>query len=110
MTTMTLLGDTLTSNLKWDTHIQNLISRVNSNRYLLTVLRRAGTTTTHLLKLYVTFIRPGIEYVAPVWHPITSQRQSNSLERVHELPAAGHLARPQLQTCAGGVWLTNAAL
>ena len=63
VTTMTLLV-TFTSNLKWDGHIQNLISRTNSKRYLLTVLRRAGTTTAHLLKFYVTFIWPGTRALA----------------------------------------------
>ena len=82
VTTMTLLGVTFTSNLRWDTHIQNLISRANSKRYLLTVLRRAGTTTAQLLRFYLTFIRPGVEYAAPVWHSSISQTQSNSLERV----------------------------
>ena len=64
VTTMTLLGVTFTSNLKWDTHIQNLISRANSKRCFLTVLRRASTTSAHLLKFYVTFIWPGTRALA----------------------------------------------
>ena len=52
VTPMTLLEVALTSNLKWDTHIVNLISCANSKSYFLTVLRRTGATTANLLKLF----------------------------------------------------------
>ena len=73
---MTLLGVTLTSNLKWDTHIENVISHANSKRRFLTVLHRTGATTANLLKFYVTFIRSSIEYAAPVWHLSTGGCQT----------------------------------
>ena len=86
VTVMKLVGvATLTSSLKWDTHIENLIATSNSKKYLLVVLRRAGVTQEHLLQFYVSFIRPGLEYCAPVWHPDISQQLSDSLERVQRI-------------------------
>lgn len=64
---LTLLGVTLVPSLKWDHYIDNVIRRANSKRYFLVVLRRAGVSTEHLVCFYTTFIRPTLEYAAPVW-------------------------------------------
>ena len=68
VTSMTLVAIALHHSLKWDTHILRMIMKANTKKYFLVTLKRAGTTTKHLLKFYVTFIRPGLEYAAQVWH------------------------------------------
>jgi len=82
---LTLLGVTLTPTLKWNTHVANLVSKANSKRFFLVVLRRAGVTTQHLITFYVTYIRPTLEYAAPVWHPGLSKDLAAQLERVQHL-------------------------
>jgi len=66
VTSMTLMGITLHRSLKWDAHVLGMITKANTRKYFLVTLRQAGTTTRHLLKFYITFIRPGLEYAAPV--------------------------------------------
>ena len=106
-TTPTLLGLTFSSALKWEAHIQNLITKANSKRYFLVLLRRSGIATAHLIKLYTIFIRPSVEYAAPAWHPGLSRYLSESFERVQssclraifpELSYRDSLAASGLQT------------
>ena len=42
----------------------------------------SGVLVTHLIKVYITFIRPGVEYAAPVWHPGFSKTLADNLESV----------------------------
>jgi len=93
-TSMTLLGVTISPSLNWDTHIKNIVSTANTKRYFLVVLRRAGTSSEQLIKFYTTFIRPGLEYAAPVWHPGLTQRLSDSIERVQS--SSLHTVYPDL--------------
>ena len=82
---MTLLGVTIAPSLSWEHHVESVISKANSRRYFLVVLRRAGVMPVHLVHFYITFIRPILEYAAPVWHPGLTQRQSHQLETVQRL-------------------------
>ena len=82
---MTLLGVTIASSLSWEHHVESVISKANSRRYFLVVLRRAGVTSAHLVRFYITFIPLILEYAAPVRHPGLTQRQSHQLETVQSL-------------------------
>lgn len=79
---MKLLGVTIQSNLKWDTHIESMVTKANSRKYFILVLKRAGAQLADLLKSYCTFLRPVLEYAAPAWHPGITCHQSDLLERV----------------------------
>ncbi len=79
---VTLLGVTISDSMKWDMHIENFTTKANSKRYFLVVLKRAGVTTNHLLKFYTTFVRPGVENAAPVWHSGLAARLSDKVEMV----------------------------
>ena len=82
---MTLLGVAITPSLSWGLHVEPDISKANSRRYFLVVLQRAGVTPAHLVRYYITFVRPIPEYAAPVWHPGLTQRQAHQLETVQRL-------------------------
>ena len=82
---MTLLGVTVAPSLSWEHHVESAIFKANSRRYFLVVLRRAGVMPAHLVRFNITFIRPILEYAAPVWHPGLTQRQSHQLETVQRL-------------------------
>ena len=77
---MTLLGVTIAPSLSWEHHVESVIFKANSIRYFLVVLRRAGVMPAHLVRFNIRFIRPILEYAAPVWHPGLTQRQSHQLE------------------------------
>ena len=90
VSSLTLLGVTLHHSLKWDTHAEGIIVKANTRNYFLVTLKRAGTTREQLVKFYISFIRPGLEYATPVWHPGISQTLSNNIDRVHAANFSTH--------------------
>ena len=63
------LGILITSNLSWSQHISNLHLKV---RRLIGMLYRKfykNAETNTLLQLYISFIRPHLEYCSAVWDP-----------------------------------------
>ena len=94
ITSVTLLGLTISPSLNWDTHVKKIASKANTKRYFLIVLRCAGTSLEQLVKFYTTFIRPGLEYTAPVWHPGLSQQLSDIIECVQR--SSLHIVYPDL--------------
>ena len=65
VTSMTLLGVTLHQSLKWDTHIEGIITKGSTEKYFLITLKRSWTTCKQLPKFYTTFLRPGLKYATP---------------------------------------------
>jgi hypothetical protein len=52
------LGVILSSDLKWNPHIEYIVRKANKKLYPLSVLRRAGVDQKSLLKLYLCTVRP----------------------------------------------------
>ena len=46
------------------------------------MLKRAGVQLRDLVRCYCTYIRPLLEYAAPVWHPGLTRHQADLLEQV----------------------------
>ena len=55
------LGVIITENLKWETHIAQMVKKTNSLIYL-TNRAFSNKSVEFIKKIYVTFIRPEIEY------------------------------------------------
>ena len=77
-----LLGVVIQHNLKCDCQVKTMVTKANTRRYFLTVLKRAGVQLEDLVRCYCTFIRPVLECAAPVWHPGLTRTQSDDLEQV----------------------------
>ena len=63
------LGITITADLMWSTHITNIC---NKTRRLIGLLYRRFykfSSCSTMLRLYVSFIRPHLEYAAAAWDP-----------------------------------------
>ena len=63
------LGVTISSNLSWSEHIHAICTKA---KRLLGFLYRhfySNANTSSLLKLYISLIRPHLEYACQVWHP-----------------------------------------
>lgn len=62
------LGITITTDLKWETHIVTIVKRANSMLYL---IRKSFMTLTPktFVKLYKTYIRPLLEFAYVIWDP-----------------------------------------
>ena len=80
------LGLLLTSDLSWSTHVDSICSKA---RKLLRLLYRKYYQHAELqilLQLYVSLVRPRLEYASPVWNPYL-QKNINTLENVQNLPS-----------------------
>ena len=74
-----LLGVSIDDDLKWNTHVDHIYKKACKRLYSLRLLKKAGVTATGILKVYVSIIRPILEYAVPVWQAI-SEKQSEKLE------------------------------
>ena len=62
------LGVTVTRDLSWAIHINNTVSK--ANKMLGIIKRSVGTANKDIISmLYISFVRPILEYAAPVWNP-----------------------------------------
>ena len=78
-----LLGVFIDDDLKWSTHVDYIYKKACKRLYSLRLLRRAGISTTGMLKTYLSVIRPILEYAVPVWQSIC-EMQSEKLESIQK--------------------------
>ena len=79
------LGVTIRKDLNWKPHIENVSSKASNT---LKFIKRNVQTNNQKLKetAYNTYVRPQLEYCAPVWHP-WQQTFSAKIERVQRAAA-----------------------
>ena len=79
------LGVTISTDLKWNTHIQQTAAKANKS---LCFIRRNLKVQSQTIKerAYQTLIRPKLEYCCTVWDPHTNEN-INSLEKVQRRAA-----------------------
>ena len=79
------LGVTISSNLSWSKHVNNISKKANST---MAFLRRNIRPASQQAKstAYKTFVRPTLEYASTVWSPHTDT-DSNQLEMVQRRAA-----------------------
>ena len=63
-----VLGSTLQSDLHWNAHVDSIVPKAAKRLYILCILRCSNVSTTDLVTVYVTLIRPLLEYGCIVWH------------------------------------------
>ena len=63
------LGVLLTSNLSWTAHIDRTVAKARKLTGLLYRQFSKWSTPEALLKIYLSTIRPHLEYAAPIWSP-----------------------------------------
>ena len=76
------LGVTISKDLSWDNHISITVNKANN---LLGLIKRSvGTTNVNIFStLYLSLVRPLLEYAVPVWCPylVKDIRASKSIQR-----------------------------
>lgn len=85
ITSVKYLGITINSNLKWDTHIDNICNKAFKK---LCFLRRKLKKSPSSVKLqaYLSLVRPVLEYASIVWDPYCN-KEIDKLERIQRLAA-----------------------
>ena len=86
-----LLGVYLNEDLSWNTHIDYIFKKACKRLYSLRILKRAGVASLNILKVYLTIIRPILEYAVPVWQSI-SGTWSDKLETILEKSLENNLS------------------
>ena len=75
-----VLGLTIDSNCSFRSHIEHLRNKMRKRTWALLKLKKAGLATNDLIQCYKSLIRPSVEYMVPVWHPMITSEQAASLE------------------------------
>ena len=79
-----ILGLSISSNLKWNNHIDQIISKARKRLYSLSQLKRANVGMKELVLFFTTCIRPILEYASPVFHNSLTNYLSQDLERIQK--------------------------
>ena len=79
-----LLGVVLTSDLKFKTNTEQMITRAYKKLWMLRRLKHLGATSSDLVDVYFKQIRSLVEYAVPVWQSSISQCERVDLERIQK--------------------------
>ena len=82
VTSVKLFGLTISNNLKWNAHIENVIKKESSRLYQLRQRKRAKGDPSQLVCFYTTCIRPVSEYACQVFHNGLPKYLSEELENI----------------------------
>ena len=74
-----LLGLTISSSLKWNMHIEDIIKKANKRLYCLVQLKRAKVREKEIVQFYCTCIRPMLEYAGQYFVDDLERVQRRSL-------------------------------
>ena len=77
-----LLGVTISSDLRWDEHIDTICAKASKRLHYLSLLRRSSVRHAELLLYYKTIVRPIIEYACPVWQSALTEEHRQRLEAI----------------------------
>ncbi len=79
-----MLGVTISNNLTWSKHVDNIVSKAGKRVYMLYQLKCAGISQLDLVKIYVSVIRPVLEYACPVWSTSLPNNLSDAIEMIQK--------------------------
>ena len=79
-----LLGVTISQDLTWNKHVDTIVKKAGKRLYMLYQLKRAGITQKDLVSVYVSVVRPVLEYACPVWHTNLPQYLSDNIEVIQK--------------------------
>jgi len=79
-----ILGLWFSKDLSWSKHVDIITQKASSRLFWLKKLKRFGLPTQDLIEFYQGYIRPTLEYAAPVWSPSITALQSMKIERVQK--------------------------
>ena len=77
-----LLGTTITSDLKWETHSSKVIKRAHQRMFFLRLLRKMNVSPKVRSHFYRATIESVLTSSITVWYPASSAHTKNRLERI----------------------------
>ena len=79
-----VLGLVIQNDLKWNAHIESVVSKASKRLYIIRILRRGGVPVEDLLSIYFALIRSVMEYCCVVWHHALPLYLADELEPVQK--------------------------
>jgi hypothetical protein len=77
-----LLGVNISSDLRWDEHVDMICAKASKRLHYLSLLVRSSVRHAELLLYFKTIVRPIIEYACPVWQPGLTEEHRQRLEAI----------------------------
>ena len=77
-----LLGVTLSLDLSWNKHVENIVKKAGKRLYMLHQLKHSGISQSDLVTVYISVVRPVLEYACPVWRTHLQQYLSDNIETI----------------------------
>ena len=62
-----ILGVIVNNELKWNNNVDFIVKKASKKLFSLRISCRPGVAQDHILKVYLSTVRPVIEYAVPVW-------------------------------------------
>ena len=66
-------------------HINNVVDKFKKRVWMITHLKKASIDNNVLLDVYLSMLRPILEYCSPVYHSMITEEMSNLLENMQKL-------------------------
>ena len=79
-----ILGVTIQNNMNWWEHVTKIVKKAGKRLYMLRLLKRANADIKALSTVYITVIRPVLEYACQVWHFNIPEYLSDDIERIQK--------------------------
>ena len=70
--------------LTWNMHVDSIVKKAAKMVYMLYQLKRAGIRQTDLVNVYISVVRPFLEYACPVWHTNLPKYLSDNIEIIQK--------------------------
>jgi hypothetical protein len=77
-----IIGVTVSDDLRWSTHVLNIIKKANKRIFFIVQLKRAKIPAKEILNFYCCCVRPVLEYACEVFHFALPKYLSDNIERV----------------------------
>ena len=84
VSTAKLLGRTISANLTWNAHIEEVVKKARKRLYFLVQLKRAKLPPTDLILFYNTCVRSVIDYAVQVFYNALPQYLINELIHIEK--------------------------
>ena len=75
---------TLSSDLSWNSHVDGIVSKARKQVFLIYQLKRAGIGQCDLVRIFISVIRPVVEYACPAWHTSLPKYLSDNIELIQK--------------------------
>ena len=75
---------TLSEDLKWQSHIDEITTKASQRLYFIILLKRAGIDPHHLINIYTSIVRSVLEYACQVWHTSLPKKQTRQIEYIQK--------------------------